>query len=208
MENEYLIPAGEAESKIVIKNSRFIGRTAFTPTVQNAKDFIRKVKKENPGHSHAVYGYIIGYGNSVTFGMSDAGEPPGTAGRPVLEVVKRSGIGDFTLVVIRYFGGTKLGKGGLVRAYTQSAQETLKVLKKIKKIKKIGLEITFAYEYYHSFMNIVTECNGQVLEKKFSTDVYCRIMVPEKKYTHFTTGVKNACSGHVEIREVKKESIL
>lgn len=124
----YPIPAGEVRIELHVKNSRFIGRAGYTPNVAEAKAFIEKVKAEEPGCTHAVYAFAIGHGAAVTHGMSDAGEPSGTAGRPALAVVKGSGLGDVTVVIVRYFGGTKLGTGGLVKAYTETAQAVLAAL--------------------------------------------------------------------------------
>ena len=125
MSKRYPIPAGESRIEYQIKNSRFIGRAGYTPSVEEAKAFVEKVKTEEPGYSHAVYAFAVGHGASVTHGMSDAGEPSGTAGRPALAVVNGSGLGDVTVVIIRYFGGTKLGTGGLVKAYTETVQLAL-----------------------------------------------------------------------------------
>jgi len=204
MDDEYLIPSDKAESKIDIKKSRFIAKAAFTPTIRAAKDFIREVRENETGYSHAVYAYLIGYGNSVTCGMSDAGEPHGTAGSPVLEVLKGSGIGDITMVVIRYFGGTKLGKGGVVRAYTESAKETLKKLTLIRKIKKIYADISFAYKHFSRIENIISGSGGCILKKQFAVEVYCRIMVPENIYPHVIESIKNLCGGDINIKKVRE----
>ena len=201
MNDEYFIPRDEAESTIVIKNSRFIGKTTCTPTIEAAKDYIKGVKKDYPGCSHGVYAFCIGFGNSVTYGMSDAGEPPGTAGRPVLEVLKGRGIGDITLVVIRFFGGTKLGTGGLVKAYTQSAQKTLDALKIIKKIKTVCLIIRLGYEHYNAFEIAVTECKGRIIKKEFTTQVDCEVNLPEKLYEEFTRTLKDITSGKITIQQ-------
>ncbi|MBN2440627.1 MAG: YigZ family protein [Spirochaetales bacterium] len=200
MNDEYSIPADEAKSTIVVKNSKFTGRAGFTPSVEKAKEFLQKVKQEESGYSHAVYAYCIGSGNTVTYGMSDGGEPSGTAGRPVLEVVKGSSIGDITLVVIRYFGGTKLGTGGLVRAYTQSAQKTLEGLKTIRKIAKLCFEVTFAYEHYRAVEIALPLYEAHITEKNFTTDVCCKVILPEKHYSDFVKKLEDITAGKILIK--------
>ncbi len=112
------------EGEIVEKKSRFIAHVQATCTEEAAAAFIEAEKKRYWGARHHCYAYIIGeQGETVRY--SDDGEPSGTAGRPILEVLTGSGIRNLTLVVTRYFGGTLLGTGGLVRAYTQAAQAGL-----------------------------------------------------------------------------------
>src|SRR5205085_10466720 len=112
-----LIPAGPARTEIRAANSRFIASAAPSATVEAARAFIGGVRAEMPDASHHVYAYIVGHGATTTLSMTDDGEPPGTAGRPVMAVLKGSGLGDVALVITRYFGGTLLGTGGLVHAY-------------------------------------------------------------------------------------------
>src|SRR5512143_3089418 len=141
MSKRYPIPAGEARIELHVKNSRFIGRAGYTPSVEEAKAFIEKVKAEEPGCTHAVYAFAVGHGASVTHGMSDAGEPSGTAGRPALAVVKGSGVGDVTIGIVRYFGGPKLGTGGLVKAYTETAQAVLAQLPLTEKVERRTVQV-------------------------------------------------------------------
>ncbi len=107
----YPIPATFARTEIRVINSRFIGSADYTPTVDDAKAFIARIREEFPDATHHVYAFLAGYGASVTAGMSDDGEPSGTGGRPMLAVLQGSGLGDITVVATRYFGGTLLGTG-------------------------------------------------------------------------------------------------
>ncbi|NJN95940.1 MAG: YigZ family protein [Anaerolineales bacterium] len=151
----YPIPAGEARIELQIKNSRFIGRAGYTPSVAEAKAFIEKVKAEEPGCTHAVYAFAAGHGAAVTHGMSDAGEPSGTAGRPALAVVKGSGLGDVTVVIVRYFGGTKLGTGGLVKAYTETARAVLAELPVTEKVERCSIKVRVDYPFYEQIKRLV-----------------------------------------------------
>jgi uncharacterized YigZ family protein len=139
--------------------------------VDAAKAFIEQVKTEEPGHSHAVYAFAVGYGASVTHGMSDAGEPSGTAGRPALAVVNGSDLGDVTVVIVRYFGGTKLGTGGLVKAYTESAQLALAELPVTEKVERRRVQITVPYSRYEPCRRLVEAHQGQVEAEDFTTEV-------------------------------------
>src|SRR5512143_478609 len=100
------IPAERARAEIRVVNSRFIADIAPAATVEEAKAFVAAIRAEMPDATHHVYAYIVGHGATTTLGMSDDGEPPGTAGRPAMAVLRGSGLGDVALVVTRYFGGT------------------------------------------------------------------------------------------------------
>jgi len=117
----YPIPAAETRVEIQVLNSRFIATAAPAFSVDEARAFIARVRAEMPGASHHVPAYVVGHGASVIAHSSDDGEPSGTAGRPALAVLHGADIGDVVIVITRYFGGTKLGTGGLVRAYSAAA---------------------------------------------------------------------------------------
>ncbi|MCK6627642.1 MAG: YigZ family protein [Anaerolineae bacterium] len=171
----YPIPAGEARIELHVKNSRFISRAGYTPSVAEAKAFIEKVKAEEPGCTHAVYAFAVGHGAAVTHGMSDAGEPSGTAGRPALAVVKGSGLGDVTVVIVRYFGGTKLGTGGLVKAYTETAQAVLAALPVTEKVERRSVKVTIPYTFYEQVRRLVEAHQGQVEGEEFATDITLKL---------------------------------
>ncbi|MCJ7623278.1 MAG: YigZ family protein [Anaerolineaceae bacterium] len=132
--HKYLIPAEEIESQIEIKKSRFIVCIAPAFSVDEARRFISDVKKKHPNANHHVSSYIIGHGNSEIAHCTDDGEPSGTAGRPALAVLQGSGLGDVVAVIVRYFGGIKLGTGGLVRAYSGAVKQGLSVLPRGMKV--------------------------------------------------------------------------
>lgn len=175
MSTRYPIPAGESHIELRVKNSRFIGRAGHTPSVEEAKAFIEQVKGEEPNNSHAVYAYAIGYGASVIHGMSDAGEPSGTAGRPALAVVKGSGLGDVTVVIVRYFGGTKLGTGGLVKAYTEAAQLALAELPITEKVERRSVQVKVDYSDYEQIKHLVEAHQGQIEVEAFAADVMMQL---------------------------------
>jgi len=202
MSTRYPIPAGEAEIELLVKNSRFIGRAGYTPSVDEAKVFIARIKNEHPTCSHAVYAFAVGHGASVIHGMSDAGEPSGTAGRPALAVVKGSGLGDVTVVIVRYFGGTKLGTGGLVKAYTEATQLVLAELSVTEKVERKTVAITIPYNFYEQCKRLIETHRGQIDEEDFATEVTMFITFVVDDLPGFTAGMAEMTSGQVNVSEM------
>ena len=203
MSQSYPIPQGEARIELQVKNSRFIGRAGYTPSVADAKAFIERVKAEEPNYSHAVYAFAVGHGAAVTHGMSDAGEPSGTAGRPALAVVKGSGLGDVTVVIIRYFGGTKLGTGGLVKAYTEAAQLALAALPVTAKVERRSVQITLPYSYYESLKRLVEAHQGQIEAEDFATSVTLRLIFATTDLPAFEAALAEATGGKLEVERLE-----
>jgi uncharacterized YigZ family protein len=197
MNQRYPIPAGESRVELQVKNSRFIGRAGYTSSVEAAKAFIQQVKTEEPGCTHAVYAFAVGHGASVTHGMSDAGEPSGTAGRPALAVVKGSGLGDVTVVIIRYFGGTKLGTGGLVKAYTETAQLALAELPVTEKVERQTVQVRLPYSFYEQARRLVEAHHGQVEAEEFAAEVTLRLIFTVDDLPGFAAALAEATNGQV-----------
>ena len=195
MSTRYPIPAGESRIELQVKNSRFIGRAGYTPTIEAAKAFIDQVKMEEPNHSHAVYAFAVGHGASVTHGMSDAGEPSGTAGRPALAVVKGSGLGDVTAIIVRYFGGTKLGTGGLVKAYTEATQLALAELPITEKVEWQAVQIIVPYPHYEPVKRLVEAHHGQIEAEEFTTDVTLKLKFVVDDLPPFESALIDATRG-------------
>lgn len=197
MSQRYPIPAGESRVELRIKNSLFIGRAAYTPTVAAAKAFVEQVKLEEAGCSHAVYAFAVGHGASVTHGMSDAGEPSGTAGRPALAVVNGSGLGDVTVVIIRYFGGTKLGTGGLVKAYTETTQLALAELPVTEKVERQSVQVVVSYRFYEPCIRLVEAHQGQVDQEDFAADITLALTFAVDDLPAFEAALAEATAGQI-----------
>src|SRR5215475_7499736 len=135
MSKLYTIPMTEIRREHVAVNSRFIATLAPVISIDEARAFISRIKKEFADASHNVPAYIIGGGNTITEFCSDDGEPAGTAGKPALAVMRGSGLGDVAVVITRYFGGTLLGTGGLVRAYTESTQLVVNAVERGRRVR-------------------------------------------------------------------------
>lgn len=191
------IPAGQHRTEIVVVNSRFITTIAPAPTPDDAKRFISGVRSEMPDASHHVYGFRAGYGNSVIEGMSDDGEPGGTAGPPTLAVLRGADIGDIVMVTTRYFGGTKLGTGGLVRAYTESAKTALASLPTTLKAPKEKIGIDIPYHVYETVKRLIQQHNGTIDEEIFADVVTIFLTFLKDDVPEFTAQLTTLTAGQV-----------
>ena len=196
--NGYLIPAQTHRSELMIVNSRFITSVGFAPAVDDAKAFITTIRTEMPDATHHVYAFRVGYGNSVTEGMSDDGEPSGTSGPPVLAVLRGRDIGDIVTVVTRYFGGTKLGTGGLVRAYTDSARQALDTLPVIRKIKRSLVGIDLPYPFFEQVKRLIAQHEGTIDEETFAADVTILATFPDDSIEPFSYALSELTAGSIQ----------
>lgn len=145
----YHKPVCEARSELEIKRSRFIAVAASVADPQVCHEFIQSVKDEFPDARHHCIAFIAGDpADSQCYGMSDDGEPSGTAGKPMFNVLQHSGLGEVVVVVVRYFGGIKLGTGGLVKAYSQATQQVLDALstEEVRPHFRVQIEADYAFE--------------------------------------------------------------
>lgn len=197
--NRYAIPAGPARVELRFSNSRFIGTAGYTPTVEAAKALVNEIRDEMPDASHHVFGYVVGYGATVIAGMSDDGEPSGTAGRPVLAVVRGSGLGDLCIVVTRYFGGTLLGTGGLVKAYGATAKEVLQALPRMEKIPRCDVQCTLPYALYEQCKLIAAAHDGIIMDEEFAAAVTIHLSVPVDHLPALQRAVRELSNGQIAI---------
>jgi len=205
----YPIPARQTRIEIRVVNSRFIATAAPVFSVAEAKVFITRVKAEFADASHNVPAYLIGHGATVTAHCSDAGEPSGTAGRPVLAVLRGSGLGDVAVVVTRYFGGTKLGTGGLVRAYSDAVREVLAVLPRAEKVPTCTALLAVPYGYFERVRLAVTAHCGQILGEDFGVDVSVTARFPVEHFPGFQTVLQEMSRGAIQAEIVETaEAIL
>ena len=209
MSRDY-IPAREARIEMTVVNSRFIASVAPTFTVEAARAFVDRVRGEFSDASHNVPAFVIGHGSSVTAHCTDDGEPSGTAGRPALAVLQGSGIGDITVVVTRYFGGTKLGTGGLVRAYGDAVREVLKVLPLAEKVPTATLMVAVPYSLFERTRLLIDEHQGRLLDEEFAGDVTLTARLVEERVVPFQNGLRELSAGRIsaEVIEVDTDTIM
>lgn len=160
----------EAYSEIEVKKSKFITIALPCNDISEIKNIISRTKKEHPNANHVVHAAVIGPKGSI-YSLSDDGEPKNTSGRPALEVLKGSKITNILILIIRYFGGTLLGTGGLVKAYGDSVKEVLKKVETEKLIKKSSFSLNTSYDRYEKTKLILQKYNCIIKNEEFTTFV-------------------------------------
>lgn len=182
----YLTPATETENKIVLKKSRFIARTTKVQSKQEAHDFLARAKKDYPDARHHCWAYILGNPLSPTAAsMNDDGEPSGTAGRPILNVIQHKKIGDIMVIIVRYFGGIKLGAGGLVRAYSGSTEKVIALLPTEQIIIKHTLTISLAFHQEQRCRHWAKQHQADLYHVIYSNAVQMTIDIPNNHLAAF-----------------------
>lgn len=166
---------GRAQAEYEEKKSRFIGQVAHVETEQEALAFLNGVRAANPMARHNVYAYVLREGNRVRY--SDDGEPARTSGLPTLSVIEHAGLKDVICVTTRYFGGTLLGTGGLVRAYTKAAQDAFAAASVVTFAECVDLTISVDYPQYDQLAHWLAERGVQVLATDFAGDVAVEVRV-------------------------------
>ncbi len=210
MIERHMIPAKEARAEIEVHKSRFIASAAPAFSVEQARAYIEGIRAEFPDASHHVPVYLIGRKPSLIEHCSDAGEPSGTAGRPALAVLKGSGLRDVVLVVTRYFGGTKLGTGGLVRAYSDAVRAVLSVLPRAEKICTHLVRFSISYPLYERVKLLVKKHRGAIEGEQFAADVAITARFPEDFFGSFQAELLGITAGSVkaEIVETDHDTIF
>jgi uncharacterized YigZ family protein len=196
----YAIPAKTCRVEDEIKRSRFITTLAYTPAESEARAFINQMRTEFADASHNCWAYLIGPpGNTGIVGMSDDGEPHGTAGRPMLTVLSHCELGDITAVVTRYYGGTNLGKGGLVRAYSGGVQHALEAVPRGEHIIYTTAMIVIDYPSIESFKRKLPDFEAEITAEEFGADVTFEIKIPEENMAAFTETITELTNGRAQI---------
>ena len=199
---EYLVPTGYGEDEFTEKRSRFIGRIWLVETEEEALSKIQEMKKQHYDATHNCWAYII-HGGAVRF--SDDGEPGGTAGMPMLQVLQREGLNNVVCVVTRYFGGILLGAGGLVRAYTKGAKIAVDAAgKSIKRVWTV-LYIPCPYSFYERVKLEMEAFGGILRSTDFGAEVDMEILFPQANARLFLDRLTDLTSGTVEGMEIGQE---
>lgn len=192
-----LIPLEPVQTEILVVNSRFITNLEYAGSVEEARAHLARVRGHHPTATHNVPAFIIGHGNSIITHCSDDGEPSGTAGRPALAVLQGSGLGDVSVVVTRYFGGTLLGTGGLVRAYGDAVREVLKGVKFAALLPATTLMFVTPYRLYDQVLRLIEAHNGQVLDTAFLEEITVTVRFKDEEVEAFSGQLSNLSAGQV-----------
>ncbi len=174
---EFLVPAGTGRSEFTEKKSRFIGEARQVLSAEEARDIVSGLRAEHPRSRHVVWAYVIGSDGALK-GLSDDGEPHGTAGRPVLDPIVGGGFTNTLVTVVRYFGGVKLGTGGLVSAYGRSCREVLEDMPAEKLIPKKRLKTVLDYPLYEAARRLLDDAEARILGEEFGSGIELVFEVP------------------------------
>lgn len=203
--NHYRIPVGVAQSELLIKKSVFVGTVGHAPDVMAARAFIGQVRKKYADANHNAWAFKIDQDPQALVGSSGDGEPGGTAGLPMLSVLKGSGLCEVVAVVTRYFGGIKLGTGGLVRAYSGAVREALADLPTAERLLHHVGQITIDYGVYGNLKYLFPKHGVKVEDESFADKVTLRMAVPYDRTDEVAALLRDLTNGQVVLDENRLE---
>ncbi len=196
----YTTIQGRAIAEIEEKKSRFIAHLAHVETEEEALAFLEEIRTEHRMARHNVYAYVLrGEGASERIRYSDDGEPQKTAGLPTLQALQHAGIVNVACVVTRYFGGTLLGTGGLVRAYTQATQAALEQADLVAISRCVDLTIRLGYPIYDPFVRIAADANAKIIDTRYADDVTLCVRMLDGEQDALLLKLTELCHGQEDV---------
>jgi uncharacterized YigZ family protein len=196
----YLVPASRHRVEETILRSRFITSVAPAPTLADATAFVREVSAEFPDATHNCCAYLVGPpGTTTRIGMSDDGEPHGTAGRPMLHVLLHSDVGDVAAVVTRYYGGQKLGTGGLARAYSGGVQLALATLPRMERVDLVAGRLVVDYAHVSAVQQLLPTVEAEVVAQEYLERVTYELQLPRSRVEELRRAVLDVTRGQAEL---------
>ena len=201
-QTRYPIPAEPHRSQIEVERSRFITSIEPVSSPEDVLAFIARIKQEFPDANHNCWAYLIGPpGSSDRIGLSDDGEPHGAAGKPMLTVLQHGGIGDIAVVVTRYFGGIKLGKGGMVKAYTRAIQTALEQLEPAEKIDWAELALSFDYAQLNGIERLLPDFEAEIVARQFAERIRLQLKLPAEQEEPLRNQLTNLTAGKIVFQQ-------
>lgn len=204
----YLIPAEQTRREVSVLNSRFIATLTPVASSDEARAFLKRLREEFADASHHVLAYVIGGGNTLSEYCSDDGEPQGTAGRPALTVLRGSGMGDLAVVVTRYFGGTLLGTGGLVKAYTEATQMVVNAVPRARRIRVHLALLALPYNLLERIRLLAVRHQGAVLAEDFAADITMTLRFPVDQLADFQSDLRELSAGKLQAEIIETTEML
>lgn len=201
--DDFLLLVKGAQAEIVEKKSRFIATVRPVASEEEAAAFIEEMKKKYYDARHNCSAFVIGSRAELTR-SSDDGEPSGTAGRPMLEVLLGSGIRNIAVVVTRYFGGTLLGTGGLVRAYSGAVKEALELCETARQHFGVRLKIKADYNSVGKLQYLLAEKNISIEDSIYTADVEMTVIAPIEEYDRLCKDITEATSARAQLEELER----
>lgn len=202
MQNYKTIAQTGSHEKI-IKKSRFIAHIAQTHSEDEAKAFIQQIRDQESGATHNCTAFIV-MENVLIERMSDDGEPSGTAGSPILNVLQQQELQNVTVVVTRYFGGIKLGAGGLIRAYSSTTAEAIKEIGLVENRIQQGFELTIPYHLFDKFENYAKNEKMTLEDKQFAADIKCQIFLDLDIVDSAVQNIRDLFQNQITLKETEK----
>ena len=181
----------ERRTELVVKKSRFISIARICSSPADVKRIVDETRQEFPDATHVVHAAVMG----SQFSFSDDHEPKNTAGRPALEVLKGSGITNIIVLIIRYFGGTLLGTGGLVKAYGDSTKLVLDGISTEELVEKVGFSLEIGYDLYESIKRLLSSVNADSVKEDFGTEISISGLIPVTNRDTLSTNVSDLSNG-------------
>ena len=200
----YRVPAAVAQVEDVVRRSRFVTRAGRAAGAEAAARFVRETRERLPGATHYCWAFNAGApGSTARVGMSDAGEPRGTAGRPMLRALLHSGVGEVVVVCARYYGGVKLGTGGLARAYAGGVKHVLEVCETVEMVERSAVVVTVGHEAAWRAERVLEELDAMVDERVFGADARYRVRVPRHRRADLAAAIADATAGRGRVEDVE-----
>jgi len=197
----WLIPAEPVTFSEEIKKSRFITLLGHTEGVAACKAFLEQVRIDYPDARHYCWAWVAGApDNSQLLGFSDDGEPAGTAGKPILAQLLGSQVGEITAVVVRYYGGVKLGTGGLVKAYGGGVQQALSQLPKVRKVALTEYTLQCDYAQLAGIEALLKQSGGLIVDSDFQAFIILRVALPQSELVTFNTKLADLSRGSLHLQ--------
>lgn len=196
--DSYLTVKREAVYELKVKGSRFIGQIRLCHDKATAESTLDNIRKKYYDATHNCFAYRVGLGNEVIFRYSDDGEPSGTAGKPIYDQIEGGNITNVLVVVTRYFGGTKLGTGGLAHAYSQTAQETIRSAGKVEKQITERIAMTVQFSDYNNVERLVHQMKAKIIDSEFTDIVRITAEIRISLVQDFKEKLVDITSGRIE----------
>lgn len=198
------VSSAPAHDAFIERKSEFIGEACHVDSLGEAVSFVDAVREGHPKARHTAYAAIVGAAlNAANERMSDDGEPSGTAGKPILDVLRANGLTDCVVTVTRYFGGVLLGSGGLIRAYSTAASMALKRARTVEIVPRKTYRVTLEYAWIGKFDQVLADFDGEVLDRDFNARVTMTVSVPSRCVGSFLDSVKDAFSARASLIPVR-----
>ena len=199
--DEFVTVKSSARAETRVRGSRFIARLAPARTEPEAQEFVHRIARQDHDASHHCYAYRLGFGREEVVRSSDAGEPSGTAGRPILESITARGLTDVVVVVTRYFGGVKLGTGGLGRAYRDCAGQVLEAAETVQKVLTHQWRLRFDYPLTGEVGAVLQRHGARVVDQQFGEEVALTVTVRRGRAAALRAALQETGRGRIEIEE-------